>query len=80
MRATTVGGVGPDDGLVNQIRLHATAEYFVADVTHTWPGHPETLRLMAEHAGFERVEVRFLHEDHRGRAQDVAIWAVKAAT
>ena len=27
----------------------------------------------------QRVEVRFLHEDHRGRAQDVAIWAVKAA-
>jgi len=38
------------------------------------------LKLMAEHAGFEKVEVRFLHEDHRGRAQDVAIWAVKAAS
>ena len=66
----TINGQNPD----------AIADYFVADVTHTWPGHPETLRLMAEHAGFERVEVRFLHEDHRGRAQDVAIWAVKAAT
>ena len=64
----TINGQSPD----------AIADYFVADVTHTWPGHPETLRLMAEHAGFE-VEVRFLHEDHRGRAQDVAIWAVKAA-
>lgn len=66
----TINGQNPD----------AIADYFVADVTHTWPGHPETLRLMAEHAGFENVEVRFLHEDHRGRAQDVAIWAVKAAT
>jgi SAM-dependent methyltransferase len=66
----TINGQNPD----------AIADYFVADVTHTWPGHPETLRLMAEHAGFERVEVRFLHEDHRGRAQDVTIWAVKAAT
>jgi SAM-dependent methyltransferase len=66
----TINGQNPD----------AIADYFVADVTHTWPGHPETLRLMAEHAGFERVEVRFLHEDHRGRAQDVAIWAVRAAT
>ena len=66
----TINGQNPD----------AIADYFVADVTHTWPGHPETLRLMAEHAGFERVEVRFLHEDHRGRAQDVAIWAVKAST
>jgi O-antigen chain-terminating methyltransferase len=64
----TINGQNPD----------AIADYFVADVTHTWPGHPETLRLMAEHAGFPRVEVRFLHEDHRGRAQDVAIWAVKA--
>lgn len=61
----TINGQNPD----------AVADYFVADVTHTWPGHPETLRLMAEHAGFDRVEVRFLHEDHRGRAQDVAIWA-----
>jgi O-antigen chain-terminating methyltransferase len=64
----TINGQNPD----------AIADYFVADVTHTWPGHPETLRIMAEHAGFDRVEVRFLHEDHRGRAQDVAIWAVKA--
>ena len=66
----TINGQNPD----------AIADYFVADVTHTWPGHPETLRLMAEHAGFERVEVRFLHEDHRGRAQDIAIWAVKASS
>jgi SAM-dependent methyltransferase len=63
----TINGQNPD----------AIADYFIADVTHTWPGHPETLRLMAEHAGFAEVEVRFLHEDHRGRAQDVAIWAVK---
>jgi O-antigen chain-terminating methyltransferase len=66
----TINGQNPD----------AIADYFVADVTHTWPGHPETLRLMAEHAGFEEVQVRFLHEDHRGRAQDVAIWAVKGSS
>jgi SAM-dependent methyltransferase len=65
---------------INGQNPEAVADYFVADVTHTWPGHPETLRLMAEHAGFDEVEVRFLHEDHRGRAQDVAIWAVKAPT
>ena len=63
---------------INGQNPEAIADYFVADVTHTWPGHPETLRLMAEHAGFADVRVRFLHEDHRGRAQDVAIWAVKA--
>jgi SAM-dependent methyltransferase len=65
---------------INGQNADAVADYFIADVTHTWPGHPETLKLMAEHAGFEKVEVRFVHEDHRGRAQDVAIWAVKAAT
>jgi SAM-dependent methyltransferase len=64
---------------INGQNPEAIADYFVADVTHTWPGHPETLRVMAEHAGFADVQVRFLHEDHRGRAQDVAIWAVKAA-
>lgn len=65
---------------INGQNPEAVADYFVADVTHTWPGHPETLKLMAEHAGFANVEIRFLHEDHRGRAQDVAIWAVKAAS
>jgi O-antigen chain-terminating methyltransferase len=64
----TINGQNPD----------AVADHFVADITHTWPGHPETLCVMAEHAGFERVEVRFLNEDHRGNAQDVAIWARKA--
>jgi SAM-dependent methyltransferase len=76
--------LGPGGALlletINGQNADAVADYFVADVTHTWPGHPETLKLMAEHAGFEKVEVRFVHEDHRGRAQDVAIWAVKAAT
>jgi SAM-dependent methyltransferase len=76
--------LGPGGALlletINGQNADAVADYFVADVTHTWPGHPETLKLMAEHAGFENVEVRFVHEDHRGRAQDVAIWAVKAAT
>jgi len=64
---------------INGQNPEAVADFFIADVTHTWPGHPETLRLMAEHAGFAEIEVRFLHEDHRGRAQDVAIWAVKGA-
>ena len=65
---------------INGQNPEAIADYFVADVTHTWPGHPETLRLMAEHAGFAEVQIRFLHEDHRGRAQDVAIWARRAVT
>ena len=63
---------------INGLNPEAVASYFVADVTHTWPGHPETLRLMAEYAGFERVEVVFLNPDQRGNAQDFAIWAQKA--
>ena len=63
---------------INGLNPEAVAAYFTADVTHTWPGHPETLRLMAEHAGFESVEVVFLNEDHRGSAQDFAIWAQRA--
>ncbi len=68
MLVETINGLNPD----------AVAAYFVADVTHTWPGHPETLRLMAEHAGFAAVEVVFLNPDHRGNAQDFAIWALKS--
>ncbi|MBI3648724.1 MAG: methyltransferase domain-containing protein [Actinobacteria bacterium] len=55
------------------------ADSFFADVSHTWPAHPETLRLMAEHAGFDRVEVRFVNSDQTGAALDFAIWAVTAA-
>ena len=62
---------------INGLNLEAVAAYFVADVTHTWPGHPETLRLMAEHVGFADVQVLFLNPDQRGNAQDFAIWAVK---
>ena len=69
MLIETINGLNPD----------AVAAYFVADVTHTWPGHPETLRLMAEHVGFDDVEVVFLNPDGRGNAQDFAIWARKAA-
>ena len=63
---------------INGLNPEAMAAYFVADVTHTWPGHPETLRLMAEHAGFAGVEVVFMNPDHRGNAQDFAVWAHKA--
>jgi predicted TPR repeat methyltransferase len=64
---------------INGLNPEAVTAYFVADVTHTWPGHPDTLALMAEHAGFERVEVVFLNPDQRGNAQDFAIWAGKAS-
>ena len=62
---------------INGRNLRALADHFIADLTHTWPGHPETLRLLAEHAGFIDVEIRFEHPDAHGAAEDVAIWARK---
>ena len=62
---------------INGLNAHAVADHFHADVTHTWPGHPETLRLMAVHAGFDDVTVSFENHDAKGSAQDVAIWARK---
>lgn len=64
---------------INGLNPEAVTAYFVADVTHTWPGHPETLSLMAEHAGFAEVEIVFCNPDGRGNAQDFAIWATKAS-
>ena len=62
---------------INGLNPSAVSRYFLADVTHTWPGHPETIALMAKHAGFEEVEIVFLNPDQQGNAQDFAIWAVK---
>jgi SAM-dependent methyltransferase len=64
---------------INGRNARAVADHFNADVTHTWPGHPETLRLMAAHAGFRDVEVLFQNDDATGSAQDVAIWARTAS-
>lgn len=64
---------------INGLNAQAVADHFNADVTHTWPGHPETLRLMAEHAGFDHVEVLYENDDERGAAQDIAIWARRAS-
>jgi SAM-dependent methyltransferase len=64
---------------INGQNLRALADHFFADLTHTWPGHPQTLRLLAEHAGFVDVEVRFEHPDGYGAAEDVTIVAMKAS-
>ncbi|HEY6566901.1 MAG TPA: methyltransferase domain-containing protein [Actinomycetota bacterium] len=65
---------------INALNPEALTAYFLADVTHTWPGHPDTLSLMAEHVGFDEVEVVFMNPDERGNAQDFAIWARKAGS
>ena len=71
--------LAPGGGLlvetINPLNVEALASSFFADVTHTWPTHPEVARLMAEHAGFAKVEIVFVNEDHRGNAQDFALWA-----
>jgi SAM-dependent methyltransferase len=75
--------LAPGGGLlvetINPLNLDALASSFFADVTHTWPTHPEVARLMAEHAGFATIEVVFVNEDHRGTAQDFALWATAPA-
>jgi SAM-dependent methyltransferase len=62
---------------VNARNPRAIADHFYADVSHTWPGHPETLRLMCEYVGSTDVEVRFEHPDAFGSSQDVAVVARK---
>jgi SAM-dependent methyltransferase len=80
-RARTI--LAPGGGLlvetINPLNVEALASSFFADITHTWPTHPEVARLMAEQAGFGRVEVVFVNEDHRGNAQDFALWATTPA-
>jgi Cyclopropane fatty acid synthase and related methyltransferases len=62
---------------INGLNPEAVTGYFFADVTHSWPGHPETLKMMARHAGFSQVDIVYLNPDHRGNAQDFAVWARK---
>lgn len=60
---------------INPLAVEALTGAFFADVTHTWPAHPETLRLMALHSGYARADVRYLNEDDRGTARDFALIA-----
>jgi O-antigen chain-terminating methyltransferase len=46
---------------INPLSPLALRSYF-ADLTHAQPLVPETLVLLAEHAGFREVDVRFLNE------------------
>jgi hypothetical protein len=62
---------------INPLNVDALTSFFVADITHTWPGHPRTLSLMAGYAGFDDVDVTFVNPDQRGNPQDVVLWAVK---
>ena len=63
---------------INPLNLRALSSSFFADLTHSWPAHPETLRLMAESVGFSRVEIDFLNPDEHGEGMDFCLWAVKA--
>ena len=50
---------------------------FFADLSHAWPAHPHTLRLMADTAGFSSAELLWLNPDDQSEPQDFALWAVK---
>lgn len=73
--------LGPGGALlvetINPLNVEALSASFFADVTHTWPAHPEVARLMALHTGFDRAEILFVNEDERGNAQDFALWATR---
>jgi SAM-dependent methyltransferase len=62
---------------VNAQNPRALSDSFFADVSHTWPAHPETLRLMARHVGFDPVELHFVNHDESGHAMDFEIWGKK---
>jgi SAM-dependent methyltransferase len=64
---------------INPLNVASLSSHFFADVTHTWPMHPEVGRLMAEEAGFDRTETVFLNDDERGNAQDFALIAEVAS-
>jgi SAM-dependent methyltransferase len=57
------------------LNVDALAAWFFGDITHTWPANPETLRVMAGFAGFDRVDVLLMNEDASGRPQDYALTA-----
>ena len=61
------------------LNVDALAAWFFGDITHTWPANPETLRVMAGFAGFDRADVRLMNEDADGRPQDYALIARTAA-
>ncbi len=61
---------------VNILAPGPLAQSFFPDPTHTWPPHPETIRLMAVFAGFAKAEITFLNHDAGGNAQDFALRAV----
>jgi SAM-dependent methyltransferase len=57
------------------LNVDALTNWFFGDITHTWPANPETIRVMAGFAGFDRVEVRLMNDDAEGRPQDYALIA-----
>lgn len=46
---------------VNPLSLYALSQTYFLDSSHLLPMHPETLRFMAKIAGFQTIEIKFLH-------------------
>jgi O-antigen chain-terminating methyltransferase len=62
---------------INPLNVRALAEYFFADLSHSWPAQPYTLQLMTETVGFRRSDLEWLNPDEEGRPQDYALWAAR---
>jgi O-antigen chain-terminating methyltransferase len=45
----------------NPLSITVAASHFWRDPTHLRPLHPDAMRLLTEQAGFESVEIRYLH-------------------
>ena len=53
---------------VNPVCVWALTNWYLMDPSHRTPLHPETTRFLAEQAGLEQVQMRFLHPvSERGR-------------
>ena len=78
-----LAALAPDGALVietiNPLNPIALGSAFFADVTHTWPANPWTIREMARFAGFDDIEVRFMNPDGNDAPQDYALIARKRA-
>ena len=63
---------------INALNLEAVAAYFVADVTHTWPGHSGDVAADGRARRVRRCAGRLPEPRPTRNAQDFAVWAVKS--
>ena len=67
---------------INPSSLYALANWYMMDLTHAQPVHPDTLRFLAKQEGFRQQEIRFYAPVRREPVQlggdgDVPAWAAE---